>query len=69
MIKWATAKVCVYADSVLCAGKIEQNPGVPDEKCTGQVEDFKKYPSYQNAVGFDGEATEFEWKISQDLPH
>ena len=62
MIKWATAKVCVYADSVLCVGKKEQNPGVADEKWTGQVEDLKRYPSYQDAVGIDGEATEFEWK-------
>ena len=39
-IKWAKAKVCVYADSVLCVGQI----------C-------------QDAVGIDGEAIEFEWKI------
>ena len=28
----------------------------------GQVEDLKKYSSYQDAVGVDGEPIEFEWK-------
>ena len=55
MIKWAKAKVCVYADSVLCVAKIEQNPGAGVAKWTGQIEDFKRYPSYQDAVGLDGE--------------
>ena len=62
LTKWVKAKVCVHADSVLSAGEIEQNPGVADEKWTGQVEDLKRFPSYQDAVGFDGEAIEFEWK-------
>ena len=62
MIKWAKTNVCVHADSVQCVGKIEQNPGAADAKWTGQVEDLKRYPSYQNAVGLDGEAIEFEWK-------
>ena len=66
---WAKAKVCVYEDSVLCVGEIDQNPGAADAKSTGQVEDLKRYPSYQDAMGLDGEAIEFEWKISQDLQH
>ena len=37
LIKRVKAKVCVYADSVLCVAKLEQNPGVADEKWTGQV--------------------------------
>ena len=28
----------------------------------GQVEDLKKYSSYQDAAGIDEEAVEFEWK-------
>ena len=36
---------------------------------TGQVKDLKKYSSYQDAVGIDGEATELEWKFSQDFHH
>ena len=62
LIKRVKAKVCVHADSVLCAGKIEHNPGAADAKWTGQVEDLKRFPSYQDAVGLDGEAIEFEWK-------
>ena len=53
---------CVYADSVLCVGKVEQEPGVARAKWAGQMEDFKRYPSYRDAVGLDGEAIEFEWK-------
>ena len=62
VIKWPKAKVCVYADAVLCVGKIEQNAGAADAKWTGQIEDLIRYPSYQDAVGLDGEAIEFEWK-------
>ena len=49
-IKWAKAKACVCADSVLSVGR------------TGQIEDLKRYSSYQDAVGLDGEAIEFERK-------
>ena len=52
-------KVCVYADSVLCVGRIEQAPGAAD---TGQIEDLKRCPSYRDAVGLDGEAIDFEVK-------
>ena len=53
LINSVTAKVCVYADSVLCTCKIEHNPGAADAKWTGQIEDLKRYSSYQDAVGFD----------------
>ena len=46
VIKWAKAKVCVYADSVLCVGKIEQNPGAAGAKWTGQIEDLKPRRSW-----------------------
>ena len=42
---------------------MEHNPGAADAKWTGQIEDLKRYPSYQDAVGLDGEAIEFEWNI------
>ena len=54
MINWAKAKLCVYADSVLCVVKMEQNPGAADAKWTGQIEDLKRNPSYQDAVGLHG---------------
>ena len=69
VIKWAKAKVCVYAASVLCVGPTEQAPGAADAKWTGQIEDLKRYSSNQDAFGLDGEAIEFEWKISQGLQH
>ena len=34
----------------------------------GQVEDLRMYSSYQDAVGIDGEAIEFEWRISPGFP-
>ena len=67
--KWAKAKVCVFVDSVLCVDRIEQAPGAADAKGTGQIEDLKRYSSYQDAVGLDGEAIEFEWKNLKDLQH
>ena len=60
-------EVCVYADSVLCLGKVEQDPRAAHANWTRQIEDLKRYPSYQDAVGLDGEPIEFEWNIFQDL--
>ena len=60
-IKWAKAKVCVYADSVLCVGQMKDSPGAM-EGWKGQVEGLRLYSSYQDAVGIDGEAIEFERK-------
>ena len=59
--KFAKAKACVYVDSVLCVGRMEQEPGAT-ERWKGQVEDPKKCSSYQDAVEIDGEAIEFEEK-------
>ena len=59
---WAKAKVCVYADSVLCVGQMRDTPELI-ERWKGQVEGLRLYSSYQDAVGIDGEAIEFEWTI------
>ena len=61
-IKWAKAKVCVYADSVLCVGQMKDSPETI-ERWKGQVEGLRLYSSFQDAVGIDGEAIEFEWQI------
>ena len=59
-VKWAKAEVCVYADSVR-VGQVKDVSGATERwKC--QVEDLKKHSSYQDAVGLDGEPTDFEWK-------
>ena len=63
-IKWVKAKVCVYADSVLCVGQMKDIPGAV-QRWKGQVEDLKMYSSHRDAVGIDGEAFEFECKNFQ----
>ena len=61
-IKWAKGRsICVYADSVLCLGKMEQGSGAA-EKWKGKLEDIEMYSPYQDAEGIDGEAIELEWK-------
>ena len=45
-----------------CVGQVKEISGAT-ERWKGQVEDLKIYSSYQDAVGLDGEAIEFEWKI------
>ena len=56
-VKWAKAKVCVYADSVLCVGQVKDIPGAT-ERWKGQVEELKMYSSCQDAVGLDGSRVE-----------
>ena len=56
-VKWAKAKVCVYADF----GQVKDISGTTDI-WKDQVEDLNKYSSYPDAVGLDGEPIEFEWK-------
>ena len=58
-IKWAKAKVCLYADSVLCLGQMNDSKD-EIERWEGQVEELKMHPSCQESVGIDGEAIEFE---------
>ena len=58
-IKWAKAKVCVHADSVLCVGQMKETPGAI-ERCKGQVEGLKMYSSCQDAVGIEERSIEFE---------
>ena len=67
-VKWAKAKVCVYADSVLCVGQVKDISGAT-ERWNGQVEDLKMDSSYRDAVGLDGEPIEIEWTNSKDSRH
>ena len=59
-IKWTKAKVLVFADSVLCPGQMNESKEAK-ARWEGQVEGLRVYPSYQEAVGIDGDAFEFEW--------
>ena len=63
-IKWAKAKVCVYADSVPCVGRQDPGPAAIEDG-ESQVLNLKGYTSYQDALGIDGKTIEFEWKIFQ----
>ena len=52
--------------SVLCVGQVKVSGAT--ERWKGQAEDLKRYSSYQNAVGLDGEPIEFEWKNFPEFP-
>ena len=62
------AKAYVFSDSVLCLGRMNQNPESStawEEKLTW----FKSSSQYRTLDTTDGEPMEFEWNISQDSPH
>ena len=61
-IKWAKAKVCVYAYSVLFLGQMNDSKEAI-ARWESQVEGLEMFLSYQEAVGIEGEAIEFEWNI------
>ena len=68
VISLSHAKVYVFSDSVLCLGKMHQNPqsnAVWEDKLTW----FKSSPQYRTLDTIDGEPLEFEWNIFQDSPH
>ena len=68
VVKWAKAKVCVCADSVSCVGQVK-DISVATERWKGQVEDLKKYSSYKDSVGLDGEPLNSSGKLSPDFRH
>ena len=62
VITLSHAKVCVFLDSVLCLGKMNENPQsntVWEDKLTL----FKSLSQYRALDTIDGEPTEFEWNI------
>ena len=65
VINLQRTKVYVFSDSVLCLGKIYENP--QSNGAWGQrLVWFKTSPVYRNFDRLDGEPMEFEWNISQD---
>ena len=59
-------RFCVFSDSMLCLGKVNQNPTsniVWEEKLTW----FKSSPQYRTLDTIDGEPMEFEWNIFQSF--
>ena len=56
------SKVYVFSDSVLCLGKIHQNPE-PNEAWKKRIEWITSSQSYRDFDGISGEPTEIEWNI------
>ena len=59
--------MCVCWFRFFCVGPMRHTPEAI-EKWENQVEGIKLYSSYQDAVGIDGEAIEFEWKMFPGFP-
>ena len=62
IINLQRAKVYVFSDSVLCLGKIRQNPD-SNEAWKKSVECITTSQSYRDYDGISGDPTEFEWNI------
>ena len=62
VINLQRAKVYVFSDSVLCLGKIHQNPE-SNEAWKKRIEWITSSQSYRDYDGINGEPTEFEWNI------
>ena len=56
------AKVYVFSDSLLCLGKVNQNPA-SNAVLEEQLRWFKDSPQYRTLDTIDGEPMEFEWNI------
>ena len=62
VISLSHAKVCVFSDSVLYLGKVNQNPA-SNTVWEEQWSWFKDSLQYRNLDTIDGEPMEFEWNI------
>ena len=61
-ISLSHAKVYVFSESVLCLGKVNQNPA-SNTLWERQLEWFKDSSRYRTLDTIDGEPMEFEWNI------
>ena len=62
VISLSHTKVYVFSDSVLCLGKVNQNP-TSNTVWEEQLGWFKDSPQYRTLDTIDGEPMEFEWNI------
>ena len=58
----------MFSDSVLCLGKVNQNP-TANVVWEEQLSWFEDLPQYRVLDTIDGEPMEFVWHISLDSPH
>ena len=68
VISLSHAKVYVFSDSVLCLGKVNQNP-TSNTVWERQLNWFKDSSQYRTLDTIDGEPMEFEWTIFHDSLH
>ena len=68
VISLSHAKVYVFSDSVLCLGKMNENPQ-SNIAWEDSLRLFKSSSQCRALDTIDGEPMEFEWTISQDSPH
>ena len=68
VISLSYAKVYVFSDSVLCFGKMNQNP-TSNSAWEEKLSWFKSSSQYRTLDTIDAEPMEFVWNISQDSPH
>ena len=64
VISLSHAHVYVFSYSVLCLGKVNQNPA-SNTVWEEQLSWFKDSPQYRTLDTIDGESMEFEWNIFQ----
>ena len=62
VISLQRTKVYVFSDSVLCLGKIHENPRA-NTAWEKRLAWFKSSPEYRNLDRIDGEPIEFDWNI------
>ena len=62
------AKIYVFSDSVLCLGKMIQNPK-SNKAWEHQLDWFKDSSQYRTVDTIDRGPMEFDWNISQDSLH
>ena len=62
VINLQRTKVYVFSDSLLCLGKMFENPESNDEWEQG-LGWIKSFQTYRNFDRIDGEPMEFEWNI------
>ena len=62
VISLSHAKVYVFSDSVLCLGKMNENPQ-SNYAWEDRLTWFKSSPQYRTLDKIDGEPIEFEWNI------
>ena len=68
VISLSHTKVYVFSDSVVCFGRMNENPQ-SNTAWERQLDWFEDSSQHRTLDTIDGEPMEFKWNISQDSPH